>query len=73
MEAETIFRAATLWFIVVIYFNMESGMAKPPFADLVDLVGLLLFVLLPIYVLIEAGTTLVKKYPVEADQGENPR
>ena len=73
MKTETIFRTATLWFIVAIYFNMDSSALSPPFVDIVDFVGLLLFFLLPIYILIETGTTLVREYPIEAEQGDNSR
>ncbi|ELZ16200.1 hypothetical protein C477_16100 [Haloterrigena salina JCM 13891] len=72
MKTETAFRAATLWFIVVIYFNMDSSGLGPPFVDFVEFVGLLLFFLLPVYLLIETGRTLVREHP-EVVQGKDPR
>ncbi|MGQ3413622.1 hypothetical protein ACT4ML_15305 [Natrinema sp. LN54] len=67
MEKEAFFQAAMLWFLVVIYFTMETAIV-PPFVEVVDFVGLVLFLVLPIYVLVAVGRMLTTKFPLEVGQ-----
>jgi low temperature requirement protein LtrA len=58
MQRSEVFQALTLWFVVAIFFKVESGGSDGPLVTLLALVGVAVLYLTPVYLAVGVAAEL---------------